>query len=330
VVVAAAKNGLVVAGLSTGGLAVVDVSDPTRPVERKVMTGFKGLRDVALYGSTAYVLSDKLTLLDLRKPDDPTTIGGYESQDPLLALALHYDHPLLVTRKGLLLMNLSVPDQPVRLDAVLNDTLIAKFGDAPQTPDKAAVKVAANDASTSPPAAPATPTATAKAPTPAPSPAAASTGTAGTAGATPTAATAPAPKAPPEPVLELGVPRAIIADDRLLVSRGEAGAWLLGLDGGKTLTPLGRLADVTSAIAAVPSGSLEIVGTAEGELVVLTFDGQQFKRLASLKVAEAAAAVQKPAGPSGMPAGPGTLEGQKALSTMPDATPGPRPGAPGP
>lgn len=123
----AAEGDLVLAGLGPMGVAIVDVSEPSAPAERKRLANLKSPRDLALAGRFAYVLGDKLTVLDLSKPTEARVAATFDPKDKGLAVALVGKRALLASAKQCQLLDITTPDKPARLATLTMADIIKQF-----------------------------------------------------------------------------------------------------------------------------------------------------------------------------------------------------------
>ncbi len=101
--------------LQTGGLAIVDVSDPTKPVRRGTFNpGLSFLaQEVAVSANRAFVADTRfgLRVLDISDPDHPVQVGSLVVHGPE-SLALAGSLAYLAIGSGMLVVNISNPSQP--------------------------------------------------------------------------------------------------------------------------------------------------------------------------------------------------------------------------
>lgn len=110
-----AANGLAYLVVGTKGLLVVDVSDPSRPVEIGSNSTRGYAQSVAVSGNVAYVANrgDGLTMLQVSDPMRPVEVGHIDTSGSAQAVALRGQLAIVADQRGgLQLIDVSKPSAP--------------------------------------------------------------------------------------------------------------------------------------------------------------------------------------------------------------------------
>ncbi len=279
----AVRNGLAVVA-NGNQLAVLDVREPTRITEQKVVTADGPITDVALQGTRAYVVAKTLSIVDLAKPTEAAVAGHFEVKETLRAVTAFGEHTALLADEVLHVLNLASPERPIRTAELTTAALKTAFGEAAATKPVAAggngrtgaTTAAATDTgangtrlmrdSTEVPAADAQAKpdsrADGKADTPAKSD---GKGKAGAKAAVP---------APP-PV------RLVVVDDRLYLLR-DGSIYVLRLDEKRQLAAVAKLTGLTAPSALAVTGQQLLVGFGNGEVQLFEPGDQGYQKTSSL------------------------------------------------
>ena len=131
----AADDGLVAVGLGPNGLALLDDREPGPPQERKTLPTPRGARELWLREGRLSVLTDAVTVLDVRRPTEAKALGSYAPKEKLLAAGAWREHTALWGASGLTLLDLSAPERPNKLATVALDDVRKALGeDKPNPP----------------------------------------------------------------------------------------------------------------------------------------------------------------------------------------------------
>jgi len=111
-----------------GGFAIVNVTDPTAPVQMGYYAGWAGTWDVAVAGDYAYVAHDAagLMVVDVSNPTAPEEVG---SCDPhsfaslCIGVDVHGDYAYVADASGLQIIDISNPEFPIEAAYVNGSSL---------------------------------------------------------------------------------------------------------------------------------------------------------------------------------------------------------------
>ncbi len=97
-----AKDNVVYLVVGTKGLLIVDVSDPTAPVEIGSHSTNGYAQALALSGTTAYVAnrSEGITIIDVSDPSRPQQIGSLDTPGSAQSITLHGNLALIADQRG--------------------------------------------------------------------------------------------------------------------------------------------------------------------------------------------------------------------------------------
>lgn len=250
------------------GVAVLDLADPSRPTELKLLPFDGEVRDLAIVGRRGYAVGEAVRIIDLEQPQQASVIATHEAKQAVYGLGFDAERAVLGDASGYRLMNLGSAENPITL-AQAEQTEVAKILDA---------------------AAP----------------------------ATPEPAQSEAPKLPLEP-------RLAVADGRIYRSDGEAGLWVMGLDGGRKFAATAHLGDLGGVSCLAAAGPLVLVGDRDGNLAILRWTEQgALARVGGLKIEPVQSTAPPAAGPRVEPAmnGPQPLPEADRLDYQPAFEPG--------
>jgi hypothetical protein len=113
-------NGLAYVADGYSGLRVIDVSNPSAPIEIGATEIPYFARDVTVLGGLAYIADSYggLRVIDVSNPEEPVEIGTLDSPDPSLGVAVSDGRAYLANGYGgLRIIDVSNPEQPVELGA---------------------------------------------------------------------------------------------------------------------------------------------------------------------------------------------------------------------
>lgn len=325
----AVKDGLAVALLPGTGIAVLDVSDPSQPKEKKLIAGAGALYDVAISEKRAYVVGEKLLVVDLSNPAEAAVIGRYQPKGVRFeGVAQQLSRTVVLTDQSLELLNLGSPERPITVarlgmgqigealgTAADDRPAEASPADRPETTEAGANQAPRIATATQPTGVTPAPTAT---DIPVLETATAETtqgDTTTTSDAAPTAQAAPAQAAAPAVPAPRTLPRLAVFGDRVVVLRSGEGIWVLNVEEHKTLKPETRLRGVDGASCVGGEGDLVALGTNDGRLVVFRLTGEGPQQLADVKVAERTEPEPTPVG--GEVPLPISAEGRRAMAETP-------------
>ena len=318
------RSGVALVALPGSGVAVVDVSDPSQPVEQKLVPVKGDLQDVLLGDNRGYVLGRDLTILDLQKPVEATVLGTWQIKEKLQALTRAGDQQLVLAEEGLRLVDLHLPERPLQRAALDTKKLVTALGertwaDLAKTPAAPAAPVTVASTSADSAGAMTAGEEVAASPTPAAKDVpAAKDGTTkdsvtkdAAAAATPPAAAAPA-KGAPAGKLATNI-RLLIADGRLAVLRGPQVYLLTLVD--QELRPLARLLDPVRPSCVALQATTLVVGEFGGDVTVYDVSKELPVKLGTVTVASQEAPTAPPSDKTALPVSPAT---QTNMNQAPD------------
>jgi photosystem II stability/assembly factor-like uncharacterized protein len=96
-------------------LQVLDVSDPSHPIKiGEVALGTRGISDIKILGTTAYVAGDGFRIVDVSSPTSPTEIGHNDSPNLARGVVVSGNYAYVTDHfhQGLRIFNISDPNNP--------------------------------------------------------------------------------------------------------------------------------------------------------------------------------------------------------------------------
>lgn len=98
-------------------LVILDVSDPTKPVEVNSISPIREIEKVVIQGEYAYLLLDfGLQIMDISEPAEPIELSVLETEDYCNILAIDGAHAYIVTGSKIHVIDISDPTNPFEID----------------------------------------------------------------------------------------------------------------------------------------------------------------------------------------------------------------------
>jgi hypothetical protein len=103
--------------MSHGTLRIVDITDPSSPVEVGSIDIFGSIRDFTVSGSYAYVAThlSGLHIVDISDPLLPFLVGTYQTSDRLKTVEVYGDYAFITHDEYLDVIDISDPSNPVEI-----------------------------------------------------------------------------------------------------------------------------------------------------------------------------------------------------------------------
>jgi hypothetical protein len=122
------EDGLAYCALAYGGLAIIDISNPSKPQPiggikvgwDPIAVGFSGVTDVAVFGNYAFIANNGLYVIDVSNPAAPKHAGHLPSNNPLdserngyaVAITVTGGHAYVLGDGALKVIDISDPAKP--------------------------------------------------------------------------------------------------------------------------------------------------------------------------------------------------------------------------
>jgi hypothetical protein len=334
----AVRDKLALVAVPGRGVSLLDIADPAKPTEQKSIAYTQPIADVALQDKQAYVLADKVYLLDIAKPEAATQVGEYAIKQSLVAAAPLAAQTLVLTSNSLQLANFRAAARP-RPIAELTWAAVAKaleparaVQESPEadTPE-AATPTAAPGAGEHQPTAMlvaeevSLSTSPELATAPAGDHAAAGIEASAAGDAEPEPVTAAESAAAAVPQAKVESRLRVVDGTILVIADGQVA--VLEVQEQKAITPRWRVPDVAQPSAADLLGTRLVIAQADGQLSILDLTAEGLQAVGSLQLSDQISTESLPSGPEPLPVSEGARDAMKNTpqpsSQRPTGAPGP-------